>query len=119
MATTRPDAPSRGDVVMVQLDPTVGHEQGGQMLALVISDNALNRSPAGLVIVAPITGTDRGVPAHIRVGPDELGLTKPSVIMLNQIWTISRRRVIRRLGSGSPATIASVDEGVKIILGLT
>jgi mRNA interferase MazF len=109
---------SRGDVVMVNLDPTIDHEQGGQRPALVVSDDALNRSPAGLVIVAPITGTDRGIPAHVRMPAPEGGLTKPSVIMVDQIRTISRRRLARRLGAVSPSTMRQVEERLRVVLSL-
>jgi mRNA interferase MazF len=110
--------PSRGDVVLVNLDPTVGHEQGGLRPALVISTDDLNRSPARLVIVAPITGTDRGIPAHIKVPAREGGLTKPSVIMVDQIRTLSRQRITRRLGAVSSATMGRVEDCLKLILDL-
>jgi mRNA interferase MazF len=110
--------PSRGDVVMVNLDPTIGHEQGGQRPALVVSADAQNRSPAELVIVAPITGTDRGIPAHVKVAASEGGLTKASVVMVDQIRTISRQRVARRLGAVSPATMSQVEIRLRRILDL-
>lgn len=111
--------PVRGDVVMVDLDPTVGHEQGGQRPALVVSADALNRSPAGLVIVAPITGTDRGIPAHVKVAASEGGLSKASVIMADQLRTISRRRVARRLGAVSSLTMRQVEDRLRLVLDLT
>jgi mRNA interferase MazF len=110
--------PSRGDVVIVNLDPSVGHEPGGLRPALVISSDDLNRSPARLVIVVPITGTDRGIPAHIRVSSPEGGLTKPSVIMADQVRTISRRRVARRLGTVSSATMRNVENCLKLVFDL-
>lgn len=118
MASTKGAMPSRGDVYMVDLDPTIGREQAGQRPALIVSDDPLNRSPSGLVIVAPITGTDRGVPAHVAVVPPEGGLTKASVIMADQIRTISRRRLGRRLGAISPGTMAEVDDRLRMVLGL-
>jgi mRNA interferase MazF len=111
--------PVRGDVILVEFDPTLGHEQGGQRPALVVSADALNKSPAGIVIVAPITGTDRGIPAHVRVSAPEGGLTKASVIQADQIRTISRRRVGRRLGTVSASTMGQVEERLKLVLGLT
>jgi mRNA interferase MazF len=111
--------PARGDIVMVNLDPTIGQEQGGLRPALVISSDDLNRSPARLIIVAPITGTDRGIPAHIRVSSPEGGLTKPSVIMADQIRTIARRRVARRLGTVSSATMGKVENCLKLVLDLS
>jgi mRNA interferase MazF len=119
MASTKGGTPSRRDVYMVGLDPTVGHEQAGQRPALIVSDEPLNRSPSAPVIIAPITGTDRGVPAHVPVVPPEGGLMKASVIMVDQIRTISRRRLVRRLGAITPATMAEVDKRLRLVLGLS
>lgn len=113
------EAPSRGDVVMVNFDPTLGHEQAGQRPALVVSADLLNRSPSGLVIVAPITGTDRGIPAHVRVAPPEGGLDRASVVMADQIRTISRRRIGRRLGAVGPGTMGRVEDCLKAVLDLS
>jgi mRNA interferase MazF len=118
MASTKGGPPSRGDVYMVNLDPTIGHEQAGQRPALIVSDDLLNRSPAGLVIVAPITGTDRGIPAHVRVAAPEGGLVKASLIMADQIRTISQRRLGRRLGTITPETMTQVDDRLRLVLGL-
>ena len=119
MSVTQGLIPSRGDVVLVDLDPVVGHEQGGQRPALVVSADAMNRSPAGLVIVAPITGTDRGIPAHVKVSPPEGGLARTSVIMADQVRTISRRRVARRLGAVSASTMGQVEDRLRLVLDLT
>jgi mRNA interferase MazF len=118
MASTKGGTPSRGDVFMVNLDPTIGHEQAGQRPALIVSDDLLNHSPTGLIIIAPITGTDRGIPAHVRVAAHEGGLTKASVIMADQIRTVSRQRLGRRLGAISPATMTEVDVRLRLVLGL-
>ncbi len=111
--------PSRGDVVKVDLDPTLGRKQAGQRPALVVSADELNQSPAGILIVVPITGTDRGIPAHVRVEAGEGGLTKPSVIMADQVRTISRRRLGRTLGKVSPATMGQVEDRLKLVLDLS
>jgi len=111
--------PARGDVFMVDFDPTVGHEQGGRRPALIVSADALNRSRVGLVTVVPITGTDRGIPAHIKVEAPEAGLTKTSMIMADQLRTISLRRIGRRLGAVSTATMGQVDECIRLVLDLT
>jgi mRNA interferase MazF len=118
MSTARRMIPSRGDVIMVDLDPTIGHEQGGQRPALVISADSMNRSPADLVIIAPITGTDRGIQAHVKVAVGEGGLSKPSVIMADQIRTISLRRISRRLGVVSPSTMGQVEDFLRLVLDL-
>jgi mRNA interferase MazF len=110
--------PSRGDIWLVNLDPVLGHEQGGTRSALVISADPLNRSPSGLVIVLPVTGTDRGIRSHIPIQPPDGGLTKPSVILADQIRTISKARIGRRLGVVSRAKLEQVEEVLRFIQGL-
>jgi mRNA interferase MazF len=111
-------SPSRGDVWTVNLDPVIGHEQGGMRPALIVSVNVMNRSPAGLLFVAPITGTDRGIIAHVRIPAQEAGLTKASVILTDQVRSISIQRLGRRLGTASASTITEVEQRLAFLLGL-
>lgn len=110
--------PERGDIWEVDLNPTVGREQAGRRPALIVSDNALNASPRGLVVVIPVTGTSRGLPTHVPILPPEGGLTKPSVMMTEQVRSISKDRLVRRYGAVTPATMGQVDEILRIVLGL-
>jgi mRNA interferase MazF len=110
--------PRRGEVWMANLAPTVGHEQAGTRPALIVSDDALNSSPADLVIVTPVTGTRRGIPAHVPVDPPEGGLAKPSVILGDQVRTVSKHRLVRRLGAVTPATMGLVEECLRFVLAL-
>ena len=110
--------PSRGDVWTVNFDPVMGHEQGGMRPALVVSVNVMNRSPAGLVFVAPITGTDRGIIAHVRISPQEAGLTKASVILTDQVRSISIQRLGRKLGKVTASTMTEVEQRLAFLLGL-
>jgi mRNA interferase MazF len=103
---------------MVHLDPMRGHEQAGTRPALVVSDDRFNHSPAGLVIVTPITATDRGIPAHVKVAPREGGLAKASLIMTDQIRTVAQVRLERKLGTISPAAMAKVEDCLRLLLGL-
>ena len=88
--------PVRGEIWGVDLDPIVGREQAGRRPALVVSDDALNSGPRGLVVVIPITGRSRGLPNHAPIAPPEGGLTKPSVIMTEQVRSVSKDRLGRR-----------------------
>lgn len=81
--------PSIGEVWDVQMNPVVGHEQGGKCPALVVSNDDYNRTPHGLCIVVPLTGTYRNVPSQLPVRPPEGGLTKPSVLLCEQIRAVS------------------------------
>jgi mRNA interferase MazF len=109
--------PARGDVWTVNLDPVIGHEQRGARPALIVSVNVMNQSPAGLVFVAPITGTDRGIMAHVRIPAQEAGLTKASVILTDQVRSISIKRLGRKLGRVSSATMAEVEQRLTFLLG--
>ena len=102
----------------VDLDPTQGPEQAGNRPALVVSDDALNGGPRGLVVVCPSTGTDRGIPTHVPVAPPEGGLSRPSVIMVEQIRSVSTTRLGRRIGEVSPETMSLVDQCLELVLRL-
>jgi mRNA interferase MazF len=118
---SRPKArvgPARGDVWTVNFDPVIGHEQAGVRPALVVSANVMNQSPAGLLFVAPITGTDRGIMAHVSIPAQEAGLTKASVILTDQLRVISIKRLGRRLGRASPVIMAEVEQRLMFLLGL-
>jgi mRNA interferase MazF len=111
-------SPARGDVWMVNLDPTIGHEQAGSRPALIVSDDAFNASPIDLVVVVPITGTLRGIPTHIPIDPPEGGLVKRSVVLSEQPRTISKQRLIRRLGTVTLPTMRRVEECLRLVLAL-
>src|SRR5271166_1765998 len=110
--------PARGDVWTVNFDPVIGHEQGGVRPALIVSANVMNQSPTGLLFVAPITGTDRGIMAHVRIPAQEAGLTKASVILTDQVCSISIQRLGRKLGRVSSSTMAEVAQRLAFLLGL-
>ena len=60
----------RGEVRVVDLDPTRGHEQAKTRPCIVVSDARFNRSASGLVVVVPLTTVSRGIPWHVRVVPE-------------------------------------------------
>lgn len=100
------------------LDPTRGHEQASQRPALVVSVDAFNHGPAGLVVVAPVTSRDRGIPLHVRVAPPEGGLKHPSVVLCDHVRSVTTERLVRRLGTISAGTLAEVEDRLRILLGL-
>lgn len=111
-------SPSRGEVWFVDLDPTRGHEQGGRRPALVVSDDGLNRGPAGIVIVVPITGVDKKIPLHVRMEPPEGGLTKASFAKPEDVRSVSKDRLIRRAGAASAGTMAEVADRLRVVMAL-
>jgi mRNA interferase MazF len=114
--------PNRGEIWLVDLGTGRGHEQSGQRPALVVSDDAFNQGPAGLVMVVPLTSKvqkSRHIPAHISVIPPEGGLKTPSVILCDQLRTIGKDRLGQApWGMVTATTQAEVDRVIRILLGL-
>ena len=111
---------TRGEVYLVSFDPTVGHEIKKTRPALVIQNDIGNRySP--LTIVAAITSKVSPVPYPVEVVVEPTttnGLGVRSAIRLDQIRTVDRQRLIKRLGQVDRGTMTKVDEATKISLGL-
>lgn len=110
--------PNRGEVWRVNLDPTLGHEQGGTRPCLVVSHDKFNHGKAELVIVLPLTRTDRGIPSHVRIEPPEGGLPAASFIKCEEVRCISRARLHSQYGRVSEATILRVETLLRTILAL-
>jgi mRNA interferase MazF len=70
------------------------------------------------VVVIPVTGTARGLPRHVAVNPPEGGLTKPSVIMTEQVRSVSKARLGNRYGLVTQATMDQANRILRIVLGL-
>lgn len=110
--------PSRGEIWMVDLNPTRGHEQAGVRPALVVSVDTFNHGPAGLAVVLPVTSRARGIPLHVSVDPPEAGLSTKSFIKIEDVRSVAVERLTRRLGKVSAATIAQAEDRLRILLGL-
>jgi mRNA interferase MazF len=110
--------PARGEVWYARLDPIVGHEQGGERPCLVVSDDRFNHSRAHLVIVLPITSTERGIASHVRIDPPEGGLKAVSFIKCEDVRSISKQRLQSRWGRVSAKTLATVEDRLRILMNL-
>ena len=110
--------PSRGELWTVNLNPVRGHEQAGYRPGLVISVDAFNHGPAGLVVIIPITAKEKGIPFHVTISPPEGGISKRSFIKCEDIRSVSTERLSKCLGAVSPGTLKAVEERLKILLDL-
>lgn len=113
--------PSRGEVWLINLGIGEGHEQSGSRPALVVSVDQFNQGLSGLVMVLPITSQtskSRSIPAHILVIPPEGGLKTSSIILCDQLRTVSKDRLQVCWGSVSSKTIANVETVLRFLLGL-
>jgi mRNA interferase MazF len=109
----------RGTVVVVELDPTVGHEQRGIRPCIAVSDPAVNadqRFP--LIAVIPVTGTPGEGALYPELEPGKSGLTKTSYALIDQLRSIDKRRIRRMFGRVTKNELAAVDQGLEMFLGL-
>ena len=111
-------APSRGDVWLVNLNPTRGREQSGTRPALVVSVDAFNHGPADLLIVLPITSVEKRIPFHVEVVPPSGGVKVRSFIKCEDIRSVSKDRLIEYWGKVSTATLGEVEDRMRILLSL-
>ena len=102
----------------MDLDPTKGREQTGRRPCLIVSDDRLNRSPAELVIVIPITSKDKQIPSHVEIVPTEGGLQLHSFIKCEDIRSISTDRLINALGRVNASTMDRVEDRLRLLLNL-
>ena len=117
-AAISPPSPLRGEIWMLNLDPTRGHEQAGTRPALILSVDVFNAGPADLAIVLPITSRSKGVRSHVTIQPPEGGLSVVSYIKCEDIRSVSRVRLLKRLGNVAPKTMADVEDKLRILLQL-
>ncbi|MBR6782620.1 MAG: type II toxin-antitoxin system PemK/MazF family toxin [Clostridia bacterium] len=124
-STTRNQEPQtaqtvrRGDIFYADLSPVVGSEQGGLRPVLIIQNDVGNRySPT--VIAAAITSRmgKTKLPTHIDVYADRVGLSKDSVILLEQIRTLDKRRLREKMGHLDEDVMAEVNNAIAVSFGL-
>lgn len=108
----------RGDIFYADMGDSVGHEQGGKRPVLVLQNNRGNKY-SHTTIVASITSADKKVlPTHVFVSANESGLYKDSIVMLEQIRTVDKRRLIALISHLSDVKLAQIDEALAISIGL-
>ena len=109
----------RGEIYFADLSPVVGSEQGGVRPVLIVQNDIGNKySPT--VIAAAVTSqiNKAKLPTHIEIKAGEYGLAKDSVILLEQIRTIDKRRLQERLGALNDDVLKRADRALLISLGL-
>ena len=109
----------RGAIVLVELDPTVGHEQRGVRPCIAVSDPAVNadqRFP--LIAVVPITGTRGEGSLYPELSPGKSGLRKVSYALVDHVRSIDKRRIRHVFGDITRSELAAIDQGLELFLGL-
>jgi len=110
---------SRGAVVVVDLDPTKGHEQRGVRPCILVSDpDIIGDQRFPLICVVPVTGTAGEGLLYPPLAPGKSGLAKKSFALIDQLRSIDKRRVRGVFGELAPGEIAAIDQGLAVFLGL-
>lgn len=109
----------RGDIYYADLSPVVGSEQGGVRPVLIVQNNVGNRfSPT--VIAAAITSqqSKANLPTHIPLNATASGLAKDSVVLLEQVRTIDKKRLKEKMGSIDEGSMNEINNAISISFGL-
>ena len=109
----------RGDIYYADLSPVVGSEQGGVRPVLIVQNDVGNRySPT--VIAAAITSQQEktSLPTHIRVNAEDCGLSRDSIILLEQVRTIDKTRLKEKMGALDMNNMYMVDRALSVSFGL-
>lgn len=109
----------RGDIFYADLSPVVGSEQGGTRPVLIVQNDTGNRHSPTVIAAAITSQTGKArLPTHINIAGGSVGLSKDSVILLEQIRTIDKRRLREHMGRLDDAHMAMVDDAIAVSFGL-
>jgi mRNA interferase MazF len=111
--------PKRGEIYIVNFDPTVGSEISKTRPALILQNNIGNRySPVTIVAAIGSHFKDVIYPTEVLIIPPEGGLSEKSVILLNQIRTIDKKRLVKKIGELNESSVEKINRAIEISLGL-
>ena len=109
----------RGDIYYANLSPVVGSEQGGHRPVLVIQNDVGNKySPTVIVVAITSQICKAKLPTHVEISSKYSSLEKDSVILLEQLRTIDKRRLKEKVTHLNEEVMSRVDEAIKVSLGL-
>ena len=109
----------RGDIFYADLSPVVGSEQGGIRPVLIVQNDTGNRHSPTVIAAAITSQTGKArLPTHINISGASVGLSKDSVILLEQVRTIDKRRLREHMGRLDEKQMLQVDNAIAVSLGL-
>ncbi len=110
----------RGDIYFADLSPVVGSEQGGMRPVLIIQNDTGNRHSPTVIAAAITSQTGKArLPTHISLSAKSCGLSRDSVILLEQVRTIDKSRLRERMGRLDEPMMSQVDGAIAVSFGLT
>lgn len=109
----------KGDLFFADLSPVVGSEQGGIRPVLVVQNDVGNKYSPTIIVAAVTSQTGKAkLPTHVELKATQGGLSKNSVVLLEQLRTIDKQRLKERIGSLDDNQIPVVDEALGVSLGI-
>ncbi len=109
----------RGDLYYADLSPVIGSEQGGVRPVLVIQNDVGNKYSPTIIISAITSQINKAkLPTHIEITAQDYGLPKDSVVLLEQIRTIDKKRLREKIGRFDDKLMRSIDDALRISIGL-
>ena len=113
------NAVKRGDIFFADLSPVVGSEQGGMRPVLIVQNDTGNKHSPTVIAAAITSQTGKArLPTHIERDAQSVGLTRDSVILLEQIRTIDKSRLREKMGKLDDTTMTKVDNAIAVSFGL-
>ena len=109
----------RGDIYYADLSPVVGSEQGGIRPVLIVQNDVGNRYSPTVIAAAITSQTDKAkLPTHISLPSQQCGLSKDSIVLLEQIRTIDKRRLKERMGRIDDQSMNQINRALEVSFGL-
>ncbi len=109
----------RGEIFYANLSPVVGSEQGGSRPVLILQNNIGNRYSPTIIVAAITSQISKGkLPTHVELTGKHNNLERDSVILLEQLRTIDKKRLQKKITSIDKSTMKKVDHALRISLGL-
>ena len=110
----------RGDIYYADLSPVVGSEQGGMRPVLIVQNDTGNKHSPTVIAAAITSQTGKAkLPTHIELSGHTVGLTRDSVILLEQIRTLDKSRLREKMGRLDDGVMRKVDTAIAVSLGLS
>ncbi len=110
----------RGDIYYADLSPVVGSEQGGIRPVLIVQNDVGNRFSPTVIAAAITSRQDKAkLPTHIALSSISTGLTRDSIVLLEQIRTLDKRRLKERMGRLDTSAMDRVDAALQVSFGLS
>ena len=109
----------RGDIFYADLSPVVGSEQGGIRPVLIVQNDVGNRFSPTVIAAAITSQKDKArLPTHIQLNSLGSGLARDSIVLLEQIRTIDKRRLKERMGQLDERSMGQIDNALSVSFGL-